>query len=104
MSPIAIGVGVVDGLVRALDRNGTADAAGGKQVGADFGKVLSDVASSASQSIAAAERTSVAALTGKASARDVVETLTLAEQNLQLALAVRDKVVASLQEINRMAI
>lgn len=106
MSPIAIGLSVVDGLVHATAGGGVSGARVEKPFSStpDFSKVLSDVASSASQSLIAAEKTSVAALSGKASAREVVEGLMLAEQNLQVALAFRDKAVAALQEISRMSI
>lgn len=72
--------------------------------GAGFAAVLADVAGSATRSLQAAESASTAAMLGKATARDVVETAMRAEQDLQVALALRDKVVAALQEISRMAI
>lgn len=105
MAPIAIGLSVAEGLARTVGRAGAPRVENaGAATGLDFGKILSDVASSASQSIAAAEKTSVAAIHGKASAREVVESLMLAEQKLQVALSVRDKAVAALQEISRMTI
>ncbi|MEI2734112.1 MAG: flagellar hook-basal body complex protein FliE [Rhodoblastus sp.] len=105
MIPVAIGLSVVDGLARTVEKFRTTGIGSEKPaVESEFGKVLSEIASSASHSVAAAERTSVAALNGKASAREVVESLMAAEQNLQVALAVRDKAVAALQEISRMTI
>lgn len=106
MIPLALGVGLADGLARAVLKAGNAASsqAATSPSAADFGAILSDVASSASQAIAGAEKTGVAALQGKASARDVVEKFMHAEQTLQTALAVRDKTVAALQEITRMAI
>lgn len=106
MMPILLGLGAADGLMRAASSafatSGRGEAKGG--AGPDFREVLSEVATSASQSIHAAEKVGAAAIQGKASAREVVESLMQAEQNLQIALAVRDKAVAALQEISRMPI
>ena len=41
---------------------------------------------------------------GKAAVQEVVEAVMSAEQTLQSAIAIRDKVVAAYQEISRMAI
>ncbi|MFV0279831.1 MAG: flagellar hook-basal body complex protein FliE [Rhodoblastus sp.] len=106
MVPLALGLGLADGLARAAfqtDKSGPGAATQAK-AGVDFANVLSEVAASASQSIAAAEKTGVAAFHGQASTREVVEKLMYAEQNLQVALSLRDKTVAALQEISRMAI
>ena len=73
-------------------------------VGLDFGKLVSSTASSTSQAISDAESAGLAGLQGKMSAREVVEKLMAAEQQLQTALAIRDKTVAAIQEISRMAI
>lgn len=72
--------------------------------GADFGAILADVAGSATRSLQAAEGASSAAMFGKTTARDVVEKAMKAEQDLQVALALRDKTISALQEISRMAI
>lgn len=106
MFPIGIGVGVADGLARsALTAIKTQGGAGSNRGdGASFGNVLSDVMSSTSRAIGAAEHVGAEAILGKASAREVVEDLMRAEQSLQVALALRDKTIAALQEISRMAI
>jgi flagellar hook-basal body complex protein FliE len=70
----------------------------------DFGAVLAEVASSSLGTVRAGEATAVAGLQGSASVQQVVEAVMSAEQTLQAALAVRDKVVAAYQEISRMAI
>ena len=51
-----------------------------------------------------AEQISFAALKGQASAREVVDAVMHAEQTLQMAIALRDKTVAAIQEITRMSI
>lgn len=103
MAPILFGIGAQSALRAAAGLFGTAGSSQGRGSG-DFGEMLTSLASSASQSIRDAENVSSAALRGKASAREVAETLMQAEQNLQTALAVRDKVVSALQEISRMPI
>jgi flagellar hook-basal body complex protein FliE len=51
-----------------------------------------------------AETTSVAGIQGRASVQQVVEAVMSAEQTLQGAVAIRDKVVAAYLEISRMQI
>ena len=72
--------------------------------GGDFGAVLADVAGSAKSALQRAEAASMAALQGKGDTREVVEAVMQAEQSLQTAIAVRDKLVAAFQEITRMSI
>jgi flagellar hook-basal body complex protein FliE len=72
--------------------------------GMEFSKVLADVASSAVDALKAGEATSIAGINGNASVQQVVEAVMSAEQALQTAIAVRDKLVAAYQEISRMAI
>lgn len=69
-----------------------------------FGQVLEQVSSEAIQSLRGAEATSVSALQGQASTLEVVEAIKSAEQALQTATAVRDKIVHAYQEVSRMAI
>jgi flagellar hook-basal body complex protein FliE len=47
---------------------------------------------------------SIAGIQGKASTQQVVEAVMSAEQSLQTAVAIRDKVVAAYLELSRMAI
>jgi flagellar hook-basal body complex protein FliE len=72
--------------------------------GTDFGDILADVSGQAVNSLKTAEATAISGIQGKASVAHVVQTIMTAEQTLQTALAVRDKVVAAYQEISRMAI
>jgi flagellar hook-basal body complex protein FliE len=57
-----------------------------------------------SDTMKAGEAASIAGIQGKASVQQVVEAVMSAEQTLQTAIAIRDKVVAAYQEIARMAI
>ncbi len=79
-----------------------ADAAAG--VARSFGDALGDVATTAVGSLHDAERLSIAALQGKADTREVVDAVMSAEQSLQAAIAIRDKIVSAYLEISRMQI
>ncbi|QFU18197.1 flagellar hook-basal body complex protein FliE [Microvirga thermotolerans] len=70
----------------------------------DFGDIMVQVAANAAQTLRAGEAAAIAGIQGKASVQQVVEAVMSAEQALQTAIAIRDKVVAAYQEISRMAI
>ncbi|HZH52851.1 MAG TPA: flagellar hook-basal body complex protein FliE [Microvirga sp.] len=72
--------------------------------GADFGDVMLQMAANATQTLKAGEATAISGIQGKASVQQVVEAVMAAEQTLQTAIAIRDKVVAAYLEISRMAI
>ncbi len=72
--------------------------------GSDFGSVLARMAGDTVDTIKSAEAMSVAGIRDKASVQQVVESVMAAEQSLQTAIAVRDKVVSAYMEISRMAI
>jgi flagellar hook-basal body complex protein FliE len=69
-----------------------------------FDGVLEQVAADAIGSLKAGEAASISSIQGKVSAQRVVEAVMSAEQTLQTAVAVRDKVVQAYQEVSRMAI
>jgi len=54
--------------------------------------------------LAEGEAQAVAGIQGKAAVQDVVQAVMSAEQSLQLAMAMRDKVVGAYQEFMHMAI
>jgi flagellar hook-basal body complex protein FliE len=72
--------------------------------GTDFSSMLSQMAVDAADSVKSAEAVSIAGIKGNASVQQVVESVMAAEQSLQTAVAVRDKVVAAYLEISRMTI
>jgi flagellar hook-basal body complex protein FliE len=72
--------------------------------GADFARVFADLSSDAISTMKNGEAMAISGIQGKASVQSVVQAVLSAEQTLQSALAVRDKVVAAYQEISRMAI
>ncbi|WP_243374191.1 flagellar hook-basal body complex protein FliE [Microvirga solisilvae] len=69
-----------------------------------FLDTLTHVASSAIDTLKTGEASSIAGIQGKASVQQVAEAVMAAEQTLQTAIAIRDKVVAAYQEIARMTI
>jgi flagellar hook-basal body complex protein FliE len=69
-----------------------------------FDGVLEQVAADAIGTIKNGEAASVSYIQGKVSAQSVVEAVMSAEQTLQMAVSVRDKVVQAYQEVSRMAI
>lgn len=70
----------------------------------DFGDVLARMAADTVDTVKAAEAVSISGLQGKASVQQVVESVMAAEQSLQTAIAIRDKVVSAYMEISRMTI
>jgi flagellar hook-basal body complex protein FliE len=72
--------------------------------GGDFASMLADMAGSGMKTVQAGEATAISGLQGKASVQQVVDAVMSAEQTLQAAIAIRDKVIGAYQEITRMAI
>ncbi len=72
--------------------------------GADFASVLAQFAGEAVQTVRAGEMTAAAGITGTVPVQKVAEAVMAAEQTLQTAIVLRDKVVAAYLELSRMAI
>ncbi|MEJ5899461.1 flagellar hook-basal body complex protein FliE [Ochrobactrum teleogrylli] len=72
--------------------------------GASFGEVLSQMTDSVGQKLQAAEATSIQGIKGDAPVNEVVSSVMEAEQSLQTAIAIRDKIVQAYLEISRMSI
>lgn len=89
----------IHGLAAPGAERPTAQAAAG-----EFADVLAQVAGDAVGTIETAEATSIRAIHGQATTQDVVESIIAAEQTLQAAIAVRDRIVAAYQELSRMQI
>jgi flagellar hook-basal body complex protein FliE len=79
----------------------TAQAAGAQ---ASFAAALGDLTTSTVSSLQQAEQMSVKALQGETDTRAVVDAVMSAEQSLQTAIAIRDKIVSAYLEVSRMAI
>lgn len=76
----------------------------GTTAGASFADALAKAASGSVDKLENAEALSVAALSGNADTRQVVDAVMSAQQTLQAAVAIRDKIVSAYLEISRMSI
>lgn len=72
--------------------------------GLSFGQLLENAVTDFSQTLHASEAASIGGIDGSVPTQQVVESIMKAEQQMHMAIAVRDKVVAAYQEISRMAI
>lgn len=72
--------------------------------GASFNDFVSNIGASFVDNLKAAETKSMDGMLGKASVREVVETVMTADQTLQTAMAFRDKVVSAYLDIVKMNI
>jgi flagellar hook-basal body complex protein FliE len=72
--------------------------------GDGFESVLKSLGTNAVEALRNGESTAIAAIEGKASTQQAVMATMQAEQSLQAALAIRDKIVSAFLEISRMQI
>jgi len=82
----------------------SAAAAQGTGTGMSFAQMMGDMATDAANSLKLSETKSFEAIQGKANTREVVDAVMNAEQALQTAIAIRDKVVTAYLEVARMQI
>lgn len=73
-------------------------------VATDFGAAMSNAATRAVDTVAEAERMSIAAAQGKASVKDTVHAIVEAEMTTHAIVSVRNKLVEAYQELMRMPI
>ena len=66
--------------------------------------MLGQLLGNAAGALKTAEATSIAGMRGQASVQQVVDAVMSAEQTLQGAIAIRDKVVSAYLELSRMSI
>ena len=71
---------------------------------ASFGSVMGQITADAVGTLQGAEAVSLNALQGKADTREAVDAVMNAEQTLQAAISIRDKIVQAYLEVSRMAI
>jgi flagellar hook-basal body complex protein FliE len=94
----------------ASELNKTADADPAKQVtegqnvGASFADYMKDLGNTFVDNLKDAETKSKDGILGKASVREVVESVMTADQTLQTAMAFRDKIVSAYLEVVKMPI
>jgi flagellar hook-basal body complex protein FliE len=96
------GIGGITGLGSGAEQAGAAakTASSEKSLATLFGDMVGDTVST----LEGAEHLSMQALKGNADTRAVVDAVMSAEQSLQTAIAIRDKIVTAYLEISRMAI
>ena len=73
-------------------------------LGTSFAEAVSQAASKTVNTMQNAEQVSMQALKGDADTRQVVDAVMSAQQALQTAVAIRDKVVSAYLEVSRMGI
>ncbi len=98
----AIGVSPLAGMMQ-----GTRPSAANSEtisVGTGFESILKSFVTGTVDALRNGESTAIAAIEGKASTQQAVMATMQAEQSLQAALAIRDKVVSAFLEISRMQI
>jgi len=83
---------------------GTRATTPGQNTGMDFASVLGDMAVGTMNSLKGAEAMSFKAIQGKANTREVVDAVLDAQQSLQTAMALRDKIVSAYLEVTKMQI
>jgi flagellar hook-basal body complex protein FliE len=102
------GIGALDfkaiGGASGLAEGNPAGAAASTSPTASFASVLSDMASRTVETLEHSEQVSIQALQGDVDAREVADAVMNAEQSLQAAVAIRDKIISAYMEISRMAI
>jgi flagellar hook-basal body complex protein FliE len=89
-----------------LDDPGSGPLSGTAATSADdsFAQALGQAATRTVDTLQNAEQLSIAALKGDADTREVVDAVMSAQQALQAAVAIRDKIVSAYLEISRMSI
>ncbi|MBB4064115.1 flagellar hook-basal body complex protein FliE [Gellertiella hungarica] len=98
------GLGAVGKTLLETKTTATPGATPGQATGASFGEVLTEMASDAMNNIRQGEAMSFAGIQGKASTREVVDAVMQAEQSLQTAISIRDKVVSAFLDVTKMQI
>ncbi|TCV76068.1 flagellar hook-basal body complex protein FliE [Neorhizobium sp. R1-B] len=83
---------------------GTTSLTPGENTGMNFAQVLGDMATDTMNSLKGAEAMSFKGIQGKANTREVVDAVLEAQQSLQTAMSLRDKIVSAYLEITKMQI
>ena len=95
-------LGAVDTENSASSSAATMPGTAGAANGMSFASVMGSMATDAVNSLKGAESMSFAGIKGTATTREVVDSMLQAEQTLQTAIAIRDKVVSAFLEVTKM--
>lgn len=102
------GLGAIDGLSGGLRLGGATGPLAAAQpsvVASDFASAVAEAATRTIHTLGNAEAVSMTALEGgNVQAREVADAVMSAEQTLQAAISIRDKIVTAYLEVSRMAI
>lgn len=85
-------------------RNNAAETLQPQDSAENFSKMVSDAAAQAVETVRTGDSTAVAGLNGQAGLQQVVEATMAMESTVQVAVALRDKMVDAYQEVMRMPI
>ena len=96
--------GTVSGVATEGTSTVSAAAAQGTGTQMSFADVMGDLATDMADRLKLGETKSFEGIQGKATTREVVDAVMSAEQSLQTAIAIRDKVVTAYLEVARMQI
>ena len=72
--------------------------------GPSFADVLAEMTGNPVDALKSSEAAAIGGIQGKVSVQEVVQSIMTAQESLQTAIAIRDKVVSAYQELTRMAI
>jgi flagellar hook-basal body complex protein FliE len=98
-----IGINLLGNVAEQLGK-GVSAAQAGASAGPSFGSLVSEAATRTIDRLENAETVSMKALRGEADTREVVDAVMSAEQSLQAAIAIRDRIINAYLEVSRMAI
>ena len=102
-APLALGA-LSTVLSPSATTGATTQAASVSSAGDSFSAMLSSFSNDTIDKLKGSEAMSIAGIQGSATTQSVVEAVMSAQEQLQTALAVRDKAVTAFQDISRMAI
>lgn len=87
---------------KSSDLSSTQGSTAGTSSGPSFASVMSNMATDMANNLKQAEKASFEGIKGTATTREVVDAVLQAEQSLQTAIALRDKVVSAFLDVTKM--
>ena len=103
ISPLSM-TSLVSELKKATETSATKPAMETQATGASFSDFMNNLGTTFVDNLKDAEKKSTDGILGKASVREVVESVMTADQTLQTAMAFRDKIVSAYLEVVKMPI
>ncbi len=103
ISPLSM-TSLASEMKKAAEASSTGQATETQAAGASFSDFMSNLGTTFTDNLKDAEKKSTDGILGKASVREVVESVMTADQTLQTAMAFRDKIVSAYLEVVKMPI